>query len=210
MIKPDNRIAALASFVRHGVRICDVGTDHAILPCFLWQQGEREVFASDINDGPLLSAAETVRQYGCEGVRLIKSDGLKNVPPCDDIIIAGMGGELIMRIILECGFVDENTRFILQPMTKAEYLRRELYRNGYEIIAEKGASSAGRAYSVMHVRFTGEKAEISDEFAFFGKNSDKDYTETVNRRLEKQANGNPEYLKIIRKVTAEDDSKGSL
>lgn len=198
MIRLDERLSAIASLVRLDKSICDVGTDHALLPCFLWQSGARQVIASDINDGPLEAAAETVRQHDCTGIRLIKSDGLKSVPPCDDIIIAGMGGELIWRIISECSFITPETRLILQPMTKAEILRRELYSNGYEIILEKGAYCGNKAYSVIYVRLTGNKTEIDDSFAFFGKSEDESYIKSVNVRLKKLSNGNPSYKQLIR------------
>lgn len=198
MIRLDNRLAAAASLVRLDKSICDVGTDHALLPCFLWQKGARRVIASDINDGPLEAAAETVNKYNCKGIELIKSDGLKSVPPCDDIIIAGMGGELISRIISECSFITPDTRLILQPMTKAEELRRWLLENGFEIILEKGAFAAGKAYSVIYSRYTGEKRTCDDNFAYFGKSEDEAYIRSVNARLKKLSKGNPELKNIIR------------
>ena len=138
MIKLDERLAAAASFVRTDRRICDVGTDHALLPCFLCEQGAMSVIASDVNANPLEAARANIEKYGfSDRITLLQSDGLRSVPPCDDIIIAGMGGELIAQIIGGCSFVSGDTRFILQPMTKAEILRRYLYANGYEILQEK-------------------------------------------------------------------------
>lgn len=196
-VRLDERLSAAAALVRSGKSVCDVGTDHALLPCFLWERGERRLFACDINDGPLEAARLTVARNSAE-VTLIKSDGLKNVPPCDDVVIAGMGGELIARIVAECPFTTSDTRFILQPMTKTEILRRELYRSGFEIISETCASAAGKVYTVMLVRFTGEKCEIEDPFAFFGKNSAAAYIRAVNARLEKLANGDKKYAELIR------------
>ncbi len=198
-VKLDPRLLTIAGMVRLDGKICDVGTDHALLPCYLFTQGAKNVIASDINDGPLKSAEETIRRYGAEsGVKTVKSDGLRSIPPCDDVIVAGMGGELIERIVSECTFKNANTRFILQPMTKAELLRRGLYKNGFEIIQEKTAESAGKIYTVMLVKFTGIEAEISDEFAFFGKNSDEVYERSVNVRLFKLAKGNEAYSALIR------------
>ena len=144
-VKLDPRLFTIAQMVRLDGKICDVGTDHALLPCFLFQRGARDLIASDVNDGPLRAAVATVKQHGAENnIKVIKSDGLRDVPECDDVIIAGMGGELIARIVTECSFTNENTRFILQPMTKAEILRRELYTNGFEITEERTALSAGK------------------------------------------------------------------
>ncbi len=198
MIKLDDRLSAIAALVRTDRRICDVGTDHGLLPCYLAQCGAKRVIASDVNENPLAAARANVEKYGCSGsVELVLSDGLKSVPPCDDIIIAGMGGELIADIIGGCGFVTADTRFILQPMTKAEHLRRYLYREGFEIMQENGAYSGGKAYTVMLVRYTGVKCGIDDRFAYFGRCTDERYIRKVNAQLEKLARSDPKLLEII-------------
>lgn len=196
-VKLDERLSAAAAMVRSGGKICDVGTDHALLPCFLWERGERGLFACDINDGPLEAARITAEKFGAR-ITLIKSDGLENVPPCDDVIIAGMGGELIARIVADCPFTTPDTRFILQPMTKHEVLRRELYKSGFEILSETCAQTGGKTYTVMLARFTGEKRELDDSFAFFGKNTHPAYISHVNKRLEKLARGEKKYAEYIR------------
>ncbi len=198
MIKLDERLAAIASLVRLDKRICDVGTDHALLPCYLHEQGAQHIVASDVNENPLGAARENITRLGYTDIRLIQSDGLENIPPCDDVIIAGMGGELIASIIEGCAFITPDTRFILQPMTKAEILRRYLYSAGFEIILENGAFSAGKAYTVILARYTGEKSDIDDSFAYFGKNTDERYIRKVNSQLRKLANSSPELLNIIR------------
>ncbi|MBR4306202.1 MAG: tRNA (adenine(22)-N(1))-methyltransferase TrmK, partial [Ruminiclostridium sp.] len=59
-VKLSPRLLAAAEFVRCDKSVCDVGTDHALLPCYLYQQGARSITASDINDGPLDAARETI------------------------------------------------------------------------------------------------------------------------------------------------------
>lgn len=179
------RLAAAAGMVRKGGEICDVGTDHALLPCRLYLDGERKLTAADINEGPLLSAKQTVMHYiGKEdAVRLVLSDGLDKIDYADDVIIAGMGGELIARIISGCRFLSENTHFILQPMTKVEVLRRELYKNGFYIEKELTARENDRNYVIMSAYFGGEKCEITDAFAYAGKVTDKEYLTAVCERL---------------------------
>ena len=200
MIKLDERLAAAASFVRLDRRICDVGTDHALLPCYLCEQGAMDVIASDVNENPLEAARANIEKYGfADRIRLIRSDGLAEIPPCDDVIIAGMGGELIARIIGGCTFVTPDTRFILQPMTRAEHLRRFLYSAGFEITEEKGAFSAGKAYTVILAAYTGEKRAITDDFAYFGKCGDPRYINKVNGQLGKLGRSDPSLLKLIRK-----------
>jgi tRNA (adenine22-N1)-methyltransferase len=154
-IKLDARLAACAALVRRGSSVADIGTDHALLPIFLWQSGWTDIIASDIKPGPLNSARENVMKYGAN-VNLILSDGFENLPLSDDIIIAGMGGETIAEILEGCKLKDENTRFILQPMTKLDRLRERLFRHNYEIIAENLAACARKTYTILHVLYKGE------------------------------------------------------
>lgn len=193
----DRRLLAAASFVRPGASVCDVGTDHALLPCYLVQRGiSSDVTASDVNPNPLKCAAATLEQYGVDSVKLVLSDGLDSVLPADDVIVAGMGGELIAGIVRRCRFLDRKPHFILQPMTKDFLLRRELYAAGFEILEEKAAVAARKTYTVMLCVFTGEKREIDDLFAFFGKNSERVYIEKQLRTLHKMGRGDAKYERL--------------
>ncbi len=187
MISLDNRLKAAAALCRRGVTVCDVGTDHALLACHLAMNGAKEVIASDINDGPLESARETVLRTGVTNVRVLKSDGLKQIDYADDVIICGMGGELIADIMQGCRFLSADTRFILQPMTKAEVLRRRLYRDGFEIIEEHTAYDGKRAYVIMLAAYTGERRDIDELFACTGMVQDKHFLKLTADKLLKNA-----------------------
>lgn len=188
-IKLSPRLLAAAEFVRKDKSVCDVGTDHALLPCYLYSNGVKDVTASDINDGPLEAAKETIKKHIGEDcpIKLVKSDGLNNVSYADDIIIAGMGGELIARIIKECKFLNPDISFILQPMTKAETLRRELYKNGFQIEAEKTAEEGDKLYVIMKVSYTGISKDVSDAFSYTGLCKDKKYLTKQKNTLLKAA-----------------------
>ena len=117
MVKLTGRLSAAAALCRRGVIVCDVGTDHALLACYLAQNGAKEVIASDVKEGPLSAARRTIAEQGVTNVTAVLSDGLDRIDYADDVVICGMGGELIMKIISGCRFLSEDTRFILQPMT---------------------------------------------------------------------------------------------
>ncbi len=187
MISLDNRLKTAAALSRRGTIVCDVGTDHALLACHLAMNGAKEVIASDINDGPLEAARETVIRTGVDNVRVLKSDGLQQIDYADDVIICGMGGELIADIIAGCRFLSEDTRFILQPMTKAEILRRRLYSDGFTILEERTAYDGKRAYVVMLARYTGESRDISELEALTGKVTDPKFLRLTAEKLLKNA-----------------------
>ena len=166
-----------------------MGCDHAQLACWLARNKSARVIASDVRDGPLEAARRTVTEQGIANVEVIKSDGLREIAFADDVIICGMGGELIAEIMSGCRFLNEDTRFILQPMTKPDFLRRWLYANGFEIIEERAAFTPERAYSIIYVKFTGERREIDGVFALTGRNTDGGYLRRVAEKLLKNAAG---------------------
>lgn len=189
MLALDSRLKTAAGMCRKGVVVADVGTDHALLACYLALNGAKSVIASDINDGPLTAAQRTIDETGVTNVSTVKSDGLKMIDYADDVVICGMGGELIADIISGCRFLSEDTRFILQPMTKAEVLRRRLYASGFEIVEERTAYDGKRAYTVMLARFVGEKREIDEIFALTGKITDGRFLRITAEKLLKNAGG---------------------
>lgn len=196
----DRRLKTVAELVRTDKRIADIGTDHALVPCWLYQRGAKEIYASDIAEGPLSRAKATAESFGIKGIKLVLSDGLDNIPPVDDVIIAGMGGEMIADIISRCNFLYGDIHFILQPMTKEYILRRELYKMGLEISLEKTAFVSKKVYTVMLCTYTGVKKDIDDAFAFLGKNHDVLYLQKVLDKLGKMGRGEPKYLELKREL----------
>lgn len=155
-----NRLRACFEMVSEGGICCDVGTDHAYLPIELIETGRcRRAAACDINEMPLKAGLENARRHGVDDrIDFVLSDGLSKVDLSEvtDILIAGMGGELIYDIISRCAAVKRSgVRLILQPMTRAEALRRKLYENGFEIRCERAAEEREFTYSVMAAEYSG-------------------------------------------------------
>lgn len=174
MLTLDERLALCASFVRDNAALADIGTDHAYLPVWLVLNGRiRSAVAADVREGPLRNAASAVEMMGVgDRVSTVLSDGLDNIAPeqAEDIVMAGMGGELIIKLIDRTDWLrDSSHRLILQPMTRAEVLRRYLCENGFEITEEKACISSSKVYSVMCCQYDGKHRECSDEFAWAGK-----------------------------------------
>ncbi|MBQ4170222.1 MAG: SAM-dependent methyltransferase [Ruminococcus sp.] len=164
MSQLDSRLALCASFVREGKRLADIGTDHAYLPVWLCRAGVTPcAVAADINPDPLRRGTETVANAGLsDRIETRLSDGMKNIASeeAEDIVIAGMGGELIARILDECPYSrDKSKRFILQPMTKSEVLVRALDENGFSILRQDCCVAADKCYTVLNVAYTGETAK---------------------------------------------------
>ena len=148
------RLGLCASFVRPGCRLADIGADHAHLSVWLACRGAvRSAIAADVREGPLSAARRTIARCGVESLVSARlSDGLRAIRPeeADDIVIAGMGGELIARIVGEAPWLRTPDRhLILQPMASAEDLRRFLPRAGFAVSREEAVREDDRVYSAL-------------------------------------------------------------
>ena len=211
MITLDSRLSLCASFVRQDSKLADIGTDHAYLPVWLCQNGVcKSAVAADINPEPLSRGQLTIAQAGFEDkVKTRLSDGLKSISAdeADDIVIAGMGGELIAKIILDCEYSrDKDKRFILQPMTKSELLIYGLCQNGCEILGQDCCVASNKCYTVLRVQFSGEKRAYSEVYPYICELKPKEnethlrFIKAHIERLLKKANGDAGFAVLAEKL----------
>ena len=174
--KIDARLLSAASYVREGAVVADIGSDHAYLPIYLVRNGiaDRAV-AADINAGPIENARVNVSDAGLsDKISLELCDGLHGIEKYSptDILICGMGGELIEKIITEAPFTkNKAVRLILQPMSKQEVLRAYLLREGYNILSEKLSTDDGRVYVCICAEYDGTVREYNDVELLLGKHN---------------------------------------
>lgn len=172
----DDRLYLAASFVREEGVAADVGTDHAYIPIFLINSGRcPRALASDINAGPLERAKKNAEKYGIDGEIIFSlADGLDGLPleenGVTDIVICGMGGELIARILDGSQYVKrEGVRLILQPMTKPEALRKYLSEKGFAEV-DGGVAVVDKVYQCIVCEYTGVPYALSPAELLVGRN----------------------------------------
>lgn len=162
------RLRAAAEWVPPNAILCDVGTDHALLPAALLLEGRiPRAIASDIRPGPLERAARTAAEYGLtDRVALRLCPGLQGIASgeADTVTICGMGGEMILHILEAAAWTRENVTLILQPQRSQSELRCWLWDNGYRIDAEKVVREGERWYTLLLVR-GGEQTLPADPLA---------------------------------------------
>ena len=150
------RLRAVAGMVSPGCRLADVGTDHAYIPIYLMQNGViPQAVAMDINQGPLLRATENIRRYGLTGrIETRLSDGLEKLQTgeADTILIAGMGGLLMVRILENGQGVLAGCReLVLQPQSDIRSVRAYLEEKGWQLDREDLVFEDGKYYPMMSV-----------------------------------------------------------
>ena len=142
MIKLTDRLQEIANYINTGESVADIGTDHGFLPIFLYETGKSpHVILSDINKGPLEKARENInKSYPNINFDIRLGSGLLSIDKgeVDTIVIAGMGGMLIVDIL---GLDIEKTKsyktLILQPRNAQNKLRRWLFDHDFNISDEK-------------------------------------------------------------------------
>ena len=84
--------------------------------------------------------------------------------------MAGMGGELIARLLEKCPWVKNGVNLVLQPMTKWDVLRKWLYDNGFEVKKELACTEGLFAYSVVQAVYIGKTPsyDCDDRYLQFG------------------------------------------
>ena len=158
MVKLSNRLLAVASFVTDGNILADVGTDHGYIPIYLMQEKRiHKAIAMDINAGPLQRAKEHIELYGLKDyIETRLSDGVAALVPgeVDTVLVAGMGGGLVIHILEEgeegCMQAKE---LVLQPQSELERVRAYLWSNGYVILEEDMVLEDEKFYPMMRVAY---------------------------------------------------------
>ena len=151
------RLLCCASMVQSGSRVADIGTDHGYLGIYLLQSGAaRHVIACDLRKDPLENARRNAKLFGVDGEMEFRlSDGLEKILPdeVDTVVMAGMGGDLIQKILSQCPWRKrEGLQFILQPQSAGNVLRRWLCEDGFEIQREEPVQDGHCLYTVMELR----------------------------------------------------------
>lgn len=150
------RMQAVAKMVTPGGVVADIGTDHGYVPIYLVQHGIAVgAIAMDVRPGPLSHARANIEKYGLgEHIVTRLSDGLHSLEAneADTVVIAGMGGLLMVRILEEGLEVLQSVReCILQPQSDVDSVRRFLHEHDFCIVQENMVIDDGKYYVMMKV-----------------------------------------------------------
>ena len=203
MLELSPRLKMAAELVRDGSVVADIGTDHAYLPAYLLLNNTvKKALACDLRKGPLNNAAKTAEIYHLKDrIELRLSDGFDSISKgeADDFIICGMGGSLIAELFERTPWLkNPEYRFIIQPQSHSNDVRKYLAENGFVIQKEVACFDECRVYNAMVAAFTGNTPDLQPSYEFFGLllyNKDEASAYSVKRTLD--------YLKVRYKAESE-------
>ena len=143
--------------VPRGSRTADIGTDHGYLAVYLLREGICPfVTAADLREQPLQKARENAARFGvADRMQFLLSDGLQSIPPdaAQTIVMAGMGGDLMVRILAASPWVcSARYTLILQPQSAGQALRQYLAEHGFAIEREALAQDGHFLYTVLRAK----------------------------------------------------------
>ena len=132
------RLSEIYDLVDQDCALADIGSDHGQLVIELAKNQKcKKLFANDNKIGPF----EILKKNSADlnAIEVSLSDGIRDLPYyINTVVIAGMGGELIVSILKahleKLANVDT---LILAPNTSSDIVRKEVTSLGYYIIDER-------------------------------------------------------------------------
>lgn len=167
MINLGRRMQKIAEQVSHCDILADIGSDHGILPAYLLQNKIiKYAVITDISKKNLLKAQKRFCGENSEDAVFICTDGLKGVDKkINTVIIAGMGGMEIIKILKEAPQSYEN--YIFQPMKNTATLRIFLFKNGFKILTDFIIKDGRNFYDI--IKAVKGKDDLTEEEILLGK-----------------------------------------
>ncbi|MBD5088983.1 MAG: SAM-dependent methyltransferase [Clostridiales bacterium] len=169
------RLQAVVNLITKGAMVADIGCDHAYLSIYMAEENlASKIIALDVNKGPLERAKENIKQYHAETqIETRLSNGLMALEPgeVDTLLIAGMGGALMQKILTGKKEVLEQVKeLVLQPQSEIRDLRVFLENIGFYIIQEDMVMDAGKYYVMLKAKREEHPPKVEKEVYYrYGK-----------------------------------------
>ncbi len=168
------RLQCISQLIQPCQCLCDIGTDHAHIPIDAVSRGVAvKAIASDVRKGPCQVAEKNIAAHGLKNqIEVRMGSGFATIQQgeCDCVVIAGMGGNLMLDLFREAGELPKHlNQLVVQPQNALERVRKFFYEEGYEIQQEKLVYEEGKFYTVFSVAYTGEKQEKERIYEYVGE-----------------------------------------
>ena len=212
-IQLSKRLSAIGEMVTEGNRLVDVGCDHGYLPVYLVMNHRIPgAIAADVGKGPLERAREHICRYHMQNyIETRLCDGLSGISAGegDTLVIAGMGGPLMEKILSDNPEVrDSFQELILQPQSDIPHFRHFLMSNGYRITEEKMILEDGKFYPMMKAIRDQKRSESWTPLEeMFGKYLLQEKNPVLQQFLQRELRIRQNILTKLQKAETEETKK---
>jgi tRNA (adenine22-N1)-methyltransferase len=193
-----DRIQTICSYLTSSESFADIGCDHGYCTQYMLENDlcKRAIIA-DVSAKSLSKAERLLEKYIARGAcSSVCCDGLTKIDSSiSQVLIAGMGGEEIIKILSEA-YIPQS--FVFQPMKNANLLRSYLLQNGCEI-SHDDIFKDGKFYFIIKGKRRGNVRAYTKAELAFGFESLKN--PLLDEYLSQELSKNYEYL--TRPMTAE-------
>ncbi len=182
-----DRLETIFSYLTPCKVFADIGCDHGYMARAMVESGKCKKFIiSDVSAKCLQKAKTLLKEYIDNGVgNAVVSNGFDKVGECDLALIAGMGGEEIVGILLRAKLLPE--RLVLQPMKNCDKVRVACLSLGYKFITDVVFFAEEKFYDLM-VLERGKESLTAEQIEFGKTNLElrpKTFTDRLKIRLDK-------------------------
>ncbi|MFT8324561.1 tRNA (adenine(22)-N(1))-methyltransferase [Oenococcus sicerae] len=175
MARLSDRLMAIYQLIDQDAIVIDVGTDHAAIPIALIESGKTAfVIASDVGKGPLIQAEEQIGLADLDDASRIDlrlGNGLSvanKADKIDTIVIAGMGGELIAKLLSQIPDFLNAAKLILQANNEQADVRRMIAQSNRLITDEQILLENGHFYEIIVATQTDKMIPLTTAELKFG------------------------------------------
>ncbi|WP_338954756.1 class I SAM-dependent methyltransferase [Spiroplasma endosymbiont of Polydrusus cervinus] len=170
MDRLSERLLLIAKQVNDKDIICDIGTDHAMIPIYLAKGNLiTKAYACDIAEQPLVQTKKNIAKYQLEEIITpILADGLMGLAniKIDSCIISGLGSATILGIFQQDS--DLIDRYILCPNDDPMLLRTWIKKQKYFIEKELLLKENNLIYEIIVVNKVAGRKVKNKKDIFFG------------------------------------------
>lgn len=148
-LRLDRRLRDLVDCI-DGSAVADVGCDHGKVSVAALVEGRaNKVIACDVSQKSLKKAVDLARGLGVKNIEFRAGDGLSVISDgeVDQVVIAGMGGREIMKILAH--MPKGIKKLVLSPQKNVIELRQFLSQNGFYISRDIIVEEGGKFYVIM-------------------------------------------------------------
>lgn len=165
MMRISKRLATISALIDHDSVVADVGSDHGKLLLYLHEQGRiSKGYGIENKSGPFLILQESLSSLPKAQLIAIMQDGISHLESdVDTLVLAGLGGETIIRILNE-GLINlpQIKTIITDAHTAIGDVRRQVVKLGYYISAERLVYDHHKYYQIVKFAKTAKSVIYTD------------------------------------------------